>query len=159
MLTVRKPMNKDLIHFTRYAIEFERAVSRNGKKEDRTPNRLRLRKEWAADQLIAEQRDQSLLFAEHHGQMAGYVLGCIVTNDKQQTVGRINEIFVEEFFRREGIGTKLCKEIEKWMNTQGADRMEVTLPEGSEGLANFFHSLGFVKQENNHFFQKETGGG
>ena len=57
--------------------------------------------------------------------------------------GRINTIFVEEKYRKHGIGEMLLKEAEKWFRSHGIMRMEAVVTDTNSRSMDFFKSQKF----------------
>ncbi|UOR10374.1 GNAT family N-acetyltransferase [Halobacillus amylolyticus] len=130
---IRKPKEKDLMHFTRYTIEFPQASS------PKVNEWVRERKFWAADRLFDDDDTKKLLMAESGSKMVGYIYGMI----NEQKTGEIREIYVDEFYRGEGIGKCLSQALTQWMNEEGTSVVELSPPVGSVKLERFMTSLGF----------------
>ncbi|RWZ52304.1 GNAT family N-acetyltransferase [Halobacillus fulvus] len=141
MAVIREPKEKDLMHFTRYAIEHFHIVREheNGPLSDR----LRERKYWAADQLFGNDDGQKLLIAEKSGEMIGYIFGTIENPGSESEYGCVREIFVDEFYRREGIGTELCEALMKWMHERGVTGVQLDMLASYPKAELFFESIGF----------------
>lgn len=140
MVKIREPEEKDLMHFTRYSIDFLHSI----KPSRQTSEKLRDRKYWAADQLLAKNSKQKLLVADMDGRMIGYVLGITDQHGDSDIYGYIREVFVDEFYRREGIGTELCHQLLNWMRSQGAEAIQVSLDYHHNGVSEFIRKIGFA---------------
>ncbi|MCP3029286.1 GNAT family N-acetyltransferase [Halobacillus sp. A5] len=138
-VVIRKPAERDLMHFTRYAIEFTRCGVADS-AHSAGSKLLKERKDWAADHLFVEDESQCILVAEEGGKVVGYVYG-VVTKQGALRIGRMEEIFVDEFYRREGIGTKLVKGLTQWLDSRQVDRFEAASPPGVGKAEGFIHSL------------------
>ncbi|MCA0972592.1 GNAT family N-acetyltransferase [Halobacillus litoralis] len=144
MILVREPKEKDLMHFTRYAIEHFRLTLKNGSSEAPDNEALRERKFWAADQLFANSDHQRLLVAEREGEVLGYILGTVDRDVNGRLCGCVEEIFVDEFYRREGVGTTLCRELMEWMQGKEVEGIRLNLLAGYPRAAAFFEAIGFT---------------
>ncbi|WP_082235600.1 GNAT family N-acetyltransferase [Halobacillus massiliensis] len=134
---VREPEPKDLVHVTRYAIDWAKLVDEQMGEPQRT-EQLRERKDWAAEHLFNDQADRRLFVAEMAGRMIGYIFGTL-----EDTEGWIREIYVEEFYRREGIGTQLMASMRSWMESQNIQSIHAEVP-GSYGRE-FFQTFNHIK--------------
>ncbi|UOQ91750.1 GNAT family N-acetyltransferase [Halobacillus shinanisalinarum] len=130
---IRQPKEKDLMHLTRYAIEFPQPSNLKNNEW------MRERKFWAADRLLDDDDVKKLLIAESGGKMVGYIYGVI----HEQKDGEIQEIYVDEFYRREGIGTCLYQALVDWMSEEGTEVVNLSAPVGSEKIEKLMTSLGF----------------
>ncbi|MFC7063640.1 GNAT family N-acetyltransferase [Halobacillus seohaensis] len=133
------------MHFTRYAIEWTR-VSISGEPQTSGSELFRKRKDWAADHLLNNDSNQCLLVAEVAGKMVGYVYG-ILREESNQRVGIVEEIFVDEFYRREGIGTMLFQNLFDWMKSDQIEMIKFVQPPDLIKPQEFIKSLGFSPNE------------
>ncbi|MFC7322091.1 GNAT family N-acetyltransferase [Halobacillus campisalis] len=140
MAIIREPAEKDLMHVTKYAVE-NTWISIDS-SEPEGAERLRKRKEWAADHLFNEHSDQRLLVAEEGDRTVGYVYGETV-EEEGRTVGKVKEIYVDEFYRREGVGSELIQSMFKWMRDKDVDTIENMNPSDDERAQGFLNSIGF----------------
>ncbi|CDQ21545.1 ribosomal-protein-alanine N-acetyltransferase [Halobacillus karajensis] len=127
------------MHFTRYSIDFLH-LAHPGRQTSET---IRERKYWAADQFLAKNPEQKLLVADMNGRMIGYVLGTIAPLGEEGVRGYLNEVFVDEFYRREGIGSDLCRKILEWIRDQEATSIQVSLHSSHHRGSEFLEKVGF----------------
>ena len=72
---------------------------------------------------------------------------CLATiKDKIEKSIYIDEIFVLEEFRHQGIATKLYKQVESIANNIGAKRIDLTVWQFNNTAINFYKSLGMKTQ-------------
>lgn len=72
---------------------------------------------------------------------------CLATiKDKIEKSIYIDEIFVLEDFRHQGIATKLYKQVESIANNIGAKRIDLTVWQFNNTAINFYKSLGMKTQ-------------
>lgn len=72
---------------------------------------------------------------------------CLATiKDKFEKSIYIDDIFVLEDFRHQGIGTKLYKQVESIANNIGAKRIDLTVWQFNNTAINFYKSLGMKTQ-------------
>ena len=140
MVKIREPKEKDLMHFTRYSIDFLHSTETSRQ----TSEQIRDRKYWAADQFLAKDPKQKLLVADMNGRMIGYVLGIIDEHEESDVYGYVREVFIDEFYRREGIGTELCHQLMNWMRDQEAGAIQVSLGSHHNGVSEFIRKIGFA---------------
>ena len=119
-MEVRKPDNKDLMDFTRCVIEFTHYMHQRN-QEIPSNDTLRERKYWAADRLMDDSETKLLLFAEVNGKVIGYIYA---EYDESQKEGRLNEVFVNELYRSQGVDKKLFQHTEDWMKAQGVGEVD-----------------------------------
>ncbi len=142
MVKVREPEEKDLMHFTRYAIDFLHTISEYPPRH--SSDVIRDRKYWAADQFSVNNPKQKLLVADLNGRMIGYVIGIIEQQSESDNYGFISEVMVDEFYRREGIGTELCRSLIEWMQNQEITVIQFSLRSYQNGVNEFLLSIGFA---------------
>ncbi|MFD1019257.1 GNAT family N-acetyltransferase [Thalassobacillus hwangdonensis] len=136
--TIRKPENKDLLGFTRCAIDYLQFMTGGAGTEA-----LRERKYWAADRLMDESDQQLLLVAEVDGKVIGYIYGIA---EADTNVAQLLEMEVDAIYRGEGIGRKLfAQALREWKN-QGVDRLI------AECKSPYLETLGF----SNHSFEMKN---
>ena len=72
---------------------------------------------------------------------------CLATiKDKIEKSIYIDDIFVLEDFRHQGIATKLYKQVESIANNIGAKRIDLTVWQFNKTAINFYKSLGMKTQ-------------
>ena len=76
---------------------------------------------------------------ENAGKFIGYCVSTI--NEKKQ--GEIESIFIEEGYRRFGIGSNFMKKALKWMERQSATRKVVAVAAGNEEAFPFYKRYNF----------------
>lgn len=156
MATIREPVEKDLMYFTRYAIEYYRLVIKNRSSDQHEGQQLKERKFWAADQLFANDNKQRLLIAEREGEVIGYVLGTVNEEEDGPHCGCVEEIFVDEFYRREGVGTALCEALMDWMTKREVAGIRLNLVSGYPRAEAFFQAIGFIPMKTLYRWDPET---
>lgn len=143
MAVIREVEDRDLMHFTRYAVDFLHAV-KDEQEGQLSGDVLRERKFWAADQFTNAAPEQKLIAAEVEGRLIGYGLAVINSIAAEERKGRIEELYVDEFYRREGIGTQLCRSLLDWMQAQDVEDIQVEWQGAGHGGQEFFQSFGFI---------------
>src|SRR6185437_5314958 len=74
--------------------------------------------------LLEKQEDWKILLAFDKDKPAGVIIGSI-TNDEDlvlSVIGKIEDWYVEDDYRRQGVGGKLYTELEKWLLNVDATR-------------------------------------
>ncbi|WP_431801724.1 GNAT family N-acetyltransferase [Halobacillus andaensis] len=140
MAIVRKPVEKDLMHVTKYAVDYT-WISLTG-DDPQSAEKLKNKKDWAADHLFNDNPDRRLLVAEENGSVVGYGFG-EAEQENGETVGKIKEIFVDEFYRREGIGSELVQSLLKWLRDKQVDRIKIGHSSEDSMVQGFIDSIGF----------------
>ncbi|WJE16126.1 GNAT family N-acetyltransferase [Halobacillus sp. ACCC02827] len=152
-MEVREPLERDLMHFTRYSIDFLHVMKEREITKEARAEQLRERKFWAADVFLSEDPKQKLYVAEVQGRMTGYALGRMDDNNQ----GTIQEIYVDEFYRREGIGSHLCRAVLAWMDEQDVSDVRVSPPfDLQRSLDGFLRAVGFCPVQTTYSFQKNS---
>lgn len=67
---------------------------------------------------------------------------CITTIDNSNR-GEIDSLFIEEAYRRKGIGKILTQEALSWLNDKGAVDNSIYVASGNEKVIEFYKSFGF----------------
>jgi GNAT superfamily N-acetyltransferase len=140
MVNIREPEEKDLMHFTRYSIDFLHSTETGLQ----TSEQIRGRKYWAADQLLSKNPKQKLFVADMNGRMIGYVFGIIDQHGESEIFGYVREVFVDEFYRREGIGTELSHQVLNWMRGEEVGVIQMSLGSHHNGVSEFIRKIGFA---------------
>jgi len=73
------------------------------------------------------------------GELVGYSVGTISKDNK----GELDSIFVEEYYRRSGIGDYLVKQAMSWMRGKSVNRIVVEIIVGNEDALRFYGRYGF----------------
>jgi len=86
------------------------------------------------------------LVAEHDGQVIGFALGVIVDMMpemfEQETGGFLADIFIEDRYRRLGVGRRLVHEIGQWFRSRGIQHMEWYVAARNRAGRDFWESIG-----------------
>lgn len=155
MAKIREPEEKDLMHFTRYAIEFFYHIYKDKPSDLTLDEQLLERKYWAADRFVSEDNNEKLLVADVEGKVVGYIVGTIQGPKDSQSYGNVEELFIDEFYRREGIGTRLCCELIRWMEAQGVTNIQMLFTSSHpRTAAAFIESVGFTSVSTLYKFTK-----
>jgi GNAT superfamily N-acetyltransferase len=87
-----------------------------------------------------------VLVAEENGRIVGYVLGVVVDlvpeMFEQEAGGFLADIFVEEAYRGQGIGTALVNALTDWFRQKGLNHYEWHVAAGNTEALAFWSSLG-----------------
>ena len=102
-----------------------------------------------------ESAEHILLLAEENGKILGICFvamreGSMMVN--QQTA-YMDDLFVCEEVRRQGIATKLFKDAEKKAVARGAKRLDLMVWDFNQSAIGFYKSLGMTEQR--YIFEKE----
>lgn len=63
-------------------------------------------------------------------------------------LGVIEEVFVKEKYRRQGLATKIMKQALDYAKKIGLDCVELTVNKNAEHIINFYKKLGFYDRSN-----------
>ena len=94
-----------------------------------------------------DERDSLLIVAEVGNKIIGYCLARIQLNPpfiRIRKNGVISNLFVEEAFRRRGIGRKLFDFARKWFEQKGVEHLLVTVVHHSPVAQGFWRAMGFT---------------
>jgi GNAT superfamily N-acetyltransferase len=94
---------------------------------------------------FTENPNSITLVAEEDEHPIGYVDGLISrrTNLLPPTVGYIGTIYVREPHRKQGVGTRLVKELSNHFRREGVDQVNLRYVKGNTEAEEFWKSLGF----------------
>ena len=81
-----------------------------------------------------------IILAIRDGNPIGY---CVCTISAESD-GEIDSIFVEDSYRRSGVGEELMKRAIAWLDAGGAKKKIVAVASGNEAAIPFYESFGFV---------------
>jgi len=96
------------------------------------------------------EEDGCVLVAEVKGKIVGYLAGGITETDSYRKVGRLAEIenmFVEEEYRNQGIGGKLIQKFLDWAKRQKVERVKVVAFALNYKALRFYRKHGFKEYE------------
>lgn len=93
-------------------------------------------------------REGSVLVLEHQGTIAGFVHFSLREIQHRLLMPRkllyIEELCVDENFRRQGLGRQMMRELMDFARSQGCTDMELTAYPQNEGAIRLYESLGFT---------------
>ncbi len=86
-----------------------------------------------------------VLVAEVEGNVVGYILAFInsYTFRKVNPIAEVENMFIDEEYRRSGIGSKLMAELKKIAKERGVRRLKVEAVAQNAKAINFYRSCGF----------------
>jgi ribosomal protein S18 acetylase RimI-like enzyme len=102
-------------------------------------------KSFAMKQL--EEEDSLLIVAEVEDNIVGYSLVAIQANIpvfKIRRYGVIYDFYVEEGFRRSGIGRKLFEFTRKWFENKGIEQLQLSVAHHNPVAQDFWRAMGFT---------------
>lgn len=98
---------------------------------------------------IIDDKSASLLVAETNKKIIGYCLGFVhYTFYANGQVSWLEEIMIEEFFRRKGIGKMLVEQFEKWSKSRDSKLVALATRRASS----FYYAVGYEKSA--EYFRK-----
>ena len=88
------------------------------------------------------------LVAEFEGKIVGYLAGELLGLESWRPVKRteLQNMFVKEKYRNQGIGANLVEEFLKWSKYKGAKRALVVAYSTNAGAINFYKKTGFSSE-------------
>jgi ribosomal protein S18 acetylase RimI-like enzyme len=100
------------------------------------------------EQMTFEARKNDLLKKEHLHIILAVMdrtpIGYCVCTISAEGDGEIDSIFVEDGYRRSGIGEELIRRAIAWLDACGAKKKIVAVAAGNEAAISFYESFGFV---------------
>lgn len=94
-----------------------------------------------------ESEDSLFLVAEEDDKLVGFLAGAIHKRPKaRKTVkpASLDEIYVEEAYRNQGVGKKLITEFQEWARKGGANKLKVGTFHKNERALHIYKELGFT---------------
>jgi GNAT superfamily N-acetyltransferase len=91
--------------------------------------------------------DRRLLVADAgEGHLAGYILGTVQDEPGQliDKWGYVDDLFIDEEYRRQGLGGRLMREVEAWFKSRGCGAVAVDSWLANPGASKAYEALGFV---------------
>ncbi len=92
----------------------------------------------------------AFLIATKGQEIAGFIIGVIVTQTPEELMGhkldifgRITELYVQEKYRQLGVGKKLIQKIEEYFQKQKCDFVMVEVFVPNKNAHQFYHAVGF----------------
>lgn len=85
------------------------------------------------------------LIAEQEGIVVGYLAGGLLPTESWRPVKRteLENMFVKENFRSQGIGAKLVEDFLKWSKQQGVEKALVVAYASNQEAIKFYQKMGF----------------
>jgi ribosomal protein S18 acetylase RimI-like enzyme len=120
----------------------------------RLPRRMQVAYPRSLEQLVEDwQRDEGFLVAEADNEVRGYV--DLVTMPWQQ-MGWVNNMAVDRYYRRRGIGTALVRGARQWAREQGLRQIQAEATTKNYPAICFYRKLGFrFCGYNDHYYQNQ----
>lgn len=87
-------------------------------------------------------KPDTIKIIEVGGQVAGYIWFKVV-DSSVGVFGRIEHVFVDDAFRKRGIGKKLMKEAEAYFKDKGVRKVKLTVTTGNKTAASMYKSMGY----------------
>ncbi len=108
--------------------------------------------EWFTDKMLEDvgKNNGVIYVVENEGRIVGFVAGIILRQSRQDLLecvptkdGRIIELFLDEEFRGQGIGTRLMEMVEEYFRQNGCDVSRVEVFEPNVKAHHFYRKLGY----------------
>ena len=150
MVEIKEAAEEDvkiLLEFSRKLNEFERKLYPNYRRFELDKEKI---EKFFRKRIKRE--DSVFLIAWANGKPVGMAYAWIVKSFlffKEEKYGYIGEVWVEEGFRRKGIGRKLVEKIIEWFKSKGIKWIRTDVLSKNKRAFKFYEKLGFKE------FQKE----
>ena len=144
-ITIRKATIEDIpsvLKLWTRLMEFHRNLSKHFEPEDDAEN---VWESFARKQL--DEQDSLLIVAEVGGNIIGFSLASIQSNIpvfKIKKYGVIYDFFVEEAFRKRGIGRKLFDFAREWFEQKGVEHLQLSVVHHNSVGQEFWRAMGFT---------------
>jgi len=112
--------------------------------------------EWFTRKMIDDvDRNNGIIYVvESERKIVGFIAGIILKQTEEELLeciptkaGKITELFIEEQFRGQKIGTRLMDKIEEYFKQNGCDVVRVEVFEPNVTAHNFYRKLGYRDRE------------
>ena len=128
--------------------------------------------DWPAVRALLERNDEDVYFpmdvlrsqpeahgwvAEAEDELAGYILVRPLTSDEGYQLGGIDNVVVDERWRRRGIGRHLLDLAEAHFRGEGLAALQLTVRADNQVALNLYRSLGFSIKEARLRMRKSLG--
>lgn len=92
-----------------------------------------------------EKLDTACFVAEENGEIVGYLAGALKEPESYRNVKRaeLENMFVKESYRHQGIGKLLAAKFKEWCKEQGAQKILAIASAPNESAIQFYKSIGF----------------
>ena len=89
--------------------------------------------------------DECVILAESTSKPIGFISGFVRIREAYtpKTIGQIGHIFIIEPFRRQGIGTRLLKELMVFFEEKNVERIVINFIAGNKAAEAFWKNLDF----------------
>ena len=144
-ITIREATMEDMPSMLKLwtkLMEFHRTLSTHFELADDAEN------VW--ESFVRKQLDELnslLIVAEFSGSIVGFSLASIQSNIpvfKINKYGVIYDLFVEETFRKRGIGRKIFDFAREWFEQNGVEHLQVSVAHHNPLAQRFWHAMGFT---------------
>ena len=91
-------------------------------------------------------RNYVVFVADEGRGLVGFAMGRLNRSPSMvlpETVGYIENVFIQEGRRRSGIGTALCRMLLDWFRERGINHVELFYQVANSGAASFWEKMGF----------------
>jgi GNAT superfamily N-acetyltransferase len=94
---------------------------------------------------MIEDEKEIALVADEGGKVVGYLVVTMYSHSfrRENPIAELENMFIEEPYRRQGIGKQLIAEAKKLAKEKGAKRLKVGAVAQNEKAISFYHSCGF----------------
>lgn len=94
---------------------------------------------------VTERPDAACFVAEDNGEVVGYLAGSLKKAESYRKVkmAELENMFVKEAYRHQGIGKQLASKFKQWCKEQGVQKILVIASAPNEQAIQFYKSIGF----------------
>jgi len=123
--------------------EYHQALSPHMKKHfsEMTFDR---RKQWLLEKTKNGKMRIEFATDTNTGEAVGFCISSVAPGFNGEQFGEIDTIFVEEDYRKTGIGDNLMKHALEWMESLSAKRKRIIVAVGNENVLSFYRRYGFL---------------
>lgn len=98
------------------------------------------------DMMIKDSENRCILVAEFENQVIGMISGQTLISTAEGGVSvLVEDVVIDETFRRQGIGRELLKAMESWAIEKGARRLQLLADINNSSALTFYNKLNWKK--------------
>lgn len=147
-IVIRRPKPSEEDVFVHLSCSLTRFNLEHGPELHEEEDVMEARENRARKLFRKEDFEHVILFAELDGEIVGYVMAHIyrpslATETLDEVVGNVDELYVKQNIRAQGVGRQLLDAITEWIREKGASSMTLRMYAWNEGAKQFYEKEGF----------------
>jgi GNAT superfamily N-acetyltransferase len=147
-IDIRRPKPSEEDVFVKLSCSLTRFNLEHGPELHEEEDVMEAREKRARQLFRKKDPEHVILFAELDGEIVGYVMAHIyrpslATETLDEVVGNVDELYVKQNIRAQGVGRRLLDSITEWIKEKGATSMTLRMYAWNEGAKQFYEKEGF----------------